>query len=77
MDICARAFKGAAAMLEDGSLERLRDARYAGWESEGAQALLAGATLEECEARVVAEGIEPKPRSGRQERLENVVNRFI
>ncbi|MEK6215947.1 MAG: xylose isomerase, partial [Boseongicola sp.] len=76
MDICARGLKAAAAMLEDGSLERLREERYAGWKSESAQALLGGATLEQCEERVVSEGIEPEPRSGRQERLENLVNRF-
>ncbi len=77
MDLCARGLKAAAAMLADGSLERLRDERYAGWDSEGARALLANATLEDCEERVLSKGIEPEPRSGRQERLENLVNRFI
>ncbi len=77
MDICARALKAAAAMLKDGSLERLREERYAGWTSDEAQALLANATLEQCEERVISRGIEPEPRSGRQERLENLVNRFI
>ena len=77
MDVCARAFKAAAAMLEDGSLERLRDERYAGWESKEAQEMLRGATLEQCEERVLSRGIEPEPRSGKQERLENLVNRFI
>jgi xylose isomerase len=76
MDTCARAFKAAAAMLEDGSLERLRAERYAGWDAPGAQAMLAGG-LEEIEARVLAEDIRPEPRSGRQERLENLVNRFV
>jgi xylose isomerase len=31
MDTCARALKAAAALLEDGSLEAARPARYAGW----------------------------------------------
>jgi xylose isomerase len=35
------------------------------------------ADLASIAARVEAEGIEPAPRSGRQERLENLVNRFI
>ncbi len=51
MDVCARAFKAAAAMLKDGSLERLRAQRYAGWESQDAKALLKGATLEDCARR--------------------------
>ncbi len=32
MDICARAFKAAAAMIADGTLERARAERYAGWD---------------------------------------------
>ena len=76
MDVCAKAFKSAAAMLADGTLERLRAERYAGWDTEDAQALLTRATLEHCEECVIGQGIEPQPRSGRQERLENLVNRF-
>jgi xylose isomerase len=34
-------------------------------------------TLEEVAERVVAEKIEPEPKSGRQEYLENVVNRYV
>ena len=33
--------------------------------------------LDEITARVLAEDINPEPRSGRQERLENYVNRFV
>ena len=76
MDICARGLKAAAAMLEDGTLEAMRDARYAGWDSAEGKGLLSG-SLEACEARVLGEGIEPEPRSGKQERLENIVNRFV
>ncbi len=76
MDTCARAFKAAAAMLEDGTLERLRAERYAGWDSAGAKAMLTG-TLEEIEARVLKDDLRPEPRSGKQERLENLVNRFV
>ena len=34
-------------------------------------------TLAEIAERVVAKKIEPQPRSGRQEMLENVVNRYV
>mgnify|MGYP001404406172 CR=1 FL=1 len=34
-------------------------------------------TLEQLAERVVREGIEPQPRSGRQEYLENIVNRYV
>ena len=77
MDTCARALKAAAAMLADGGLEARRAARYAGWETPGAKAMLSGGTLETITADVVARGINPEPRSGRQEVLENLVNRFV
>ncbi|NNF73394.1 MAG: xylose isomerase [Rhodobacteraceae bacterium] len=77
MDVCARALKAAAAMLENGELERLRAERYAGWDTEDAQALLKNATLEHCEECVIAQDIRPEPRSGRQERIENLNNRFV
>lgn len=74
MDICARGLKAAHAMLEDGALEALRQERYAGWDN--ADAMLQGG-LEGCFEQVMSKGISPEPRSGRQERLENIVNRFI
>ena len=42
------------------------------------KAMLAGErTLEEIAARVVKEKIKPQPRSGQQEYLENIVNRYV
>jgi xylose isomerase len=76
MDICARGLKAAAAMLEDGTLEARRRDRYAGWEAPEAEAMLHDGTLDGIAERVLAEGINPQPRSGAQERLENLVNRF-
>ena len=76
MDVCARGLKAAAAMLEDGTLEKMRDERYAGWDTDAAKSMLSG-DLESAAARVEAEGLDPKPRSGRQEILENIVNRFV
>ncbi|MEN3792414.1 xylose isomerase [Fulvimarina sp. MAC3] len=76
MDVCAAGLKAAAQMLEDGELEQALRARYEGWESEAARTMLAG-DLEAAAARVEAEGLDPQPRSGRQERLENLVNRYV
>jgi xylose isomerase len=76
MDTCARALKCAAALSESGELEAARDARYAGWNAGSAKAMLAGG-LEAAAARVSDEGLEPKPRSGQQERLENLWNRYL
>ena len=76
MDSCAAGLKAAAAMLADGRLEAARTERYAGWDSPEGQALL-HSDLAQISARVLAEDINPEPTSGRQERLENLVNRFL
>ncbi|MEO0566418.1 MAG: xylose isomerase [Pseudomonadota bacterium] len=75
MDICARGLKAAYTMLEDGGLESNRAERYAGWNDASAQSMLQGG-LSECFDQVVADNINPKPKSGKQERLENWINRF-
>jgi xylose isomerase len=78
MDCCARGLKAAARMIEDKALSGPLAERYAGWESAEAQAMLSGgATLEDIAGRVVKNMIDPQPRSGRQEYLENVVNRYV
>ncbi|MBX3598063.1 MAG: xylose isomerase [Rhizobiaceae bacterium] len=78
MDCCARGLKAAARMIEDNALSGPLAERYAGWNSAEGKAMLSGKrTLEEVAERVFKEGIEPEPRSGRQEYLENVVNRYV
>ena len=78
MDVCARGLKAAAKMLEEDRLEAARRGRYAGWNHPEAQAMLAeGATLEGIADRAVADGLDPQPVSGRQEILENLVNRYV
>ena len=75
MDVCARALLAAARIIEDGGLQQALDARYAGWATPQGQHMLRGkASLAEIASSVTA---EPQPRSGRQEYLENLVNRFV
>ncbi len=77
MDVCAAGFKAAAKMLEDGDLEARRDARYAGWDSDDSKAMLNEGSLDSIFDRVIGEAINPEPKSGGQERLENLVNRYL
>jgi xylose isomerase len=78
MDCCARALKAAAKMLGDQTLEDALRKRYAAWESPAAQKMLAGEVpLEAIEARVRDTSLNPEPVSGRQEFLENIVNRYV
>ena len=76
MDVCARGFKAAVAMQEDGTLEAMRTQRYAGWDKADGKSLL-NSDLGTIAAQVETSGINPQPRSGRQEILENIVNRFV
>lgn len=73
MDCCAAGLKAAAKMLADGKLEAARADRYAGWDTSD----LLSMDIEAITDRVLTQGINPVPRSGRQERLENLVNRYV
>lgn len=78
MDACARGLKAAAQMLEDGVLSGFVEERYSGWNSAEGQAMLSGQrTLEDVARRVIKDAVDPQPRSGKQEWLENVVNRYV
>ena len=78
MDTCARGLLAAAELLEKGDLSDAMARRYAGWQAPEAAAMLKGErTLDEIAARVEREGIDPRPVSGRQEYLENLVNRRL
>ena len=76
MDTMARALLAADAILSEGELDRRRDDRYAGWQSE--QRILDGrVTLQELHDAQLTSGDEPKRVSGSQEELENLVARYI
>lgn len=77
IDCCARGLKAAAKMIEEKALSGPLAERYAGWVTPSAKAMLTSQTLEEIAERVLEGKIDPKPRSGRQEYLENVVNRYV
>lgn len=78
IDICARAFLTAARLFEEGQLAREVAARYAGWDTPQGNAMLNGElSLDAIAARAEAEDLAITPRSGRQERLENLVSRYF
>jgi xylose isomerase len=77
IDVCARALLAAAAIIEDGALDAHVEERYAGWRhGMGADVLAGKLSLAEIAARA-ADAPAPVPRSGRQEMLENLVNRYV
>ena len=78
IDVIALALERAAALIENDQLQSLKQARYAGWDSEfGRKVLAGGYSLESLAADALAREISPKHVSGQQERLENIVSRAI
>jgi len=77
MDVSARGLLVAEQMILDGRLKSAVDARYAGWNTAHGQAVLAGrVSLADLADRALAANVDVPPVSGRQEALENLVNRF-
>ena len=77
VDALARGLLAAEAILEDGTYEDFLTSRYAGWDDSMGKWILEEASLEDIAKKVEAGGIDPAPRSGRQEMLENLFNRFV
>ncbi|HYH38978.1 MAG TPA: xylose isomerase [Azospirillum sp.] len=75
IDTLARALLAAERIVADGRLARHVGERYAGWDGDLGRRLLGGLDL--AGAADVGLGLDPKPRSGRQEMLENLVNRLV
>ncbi|QIQ21241.1 xylose isomerase [Zophobihabitans entericus] len=78
MDTMALSLKCAAKLLTDKVLENEINKRYAGWDkSLGQDILQKRLSLEDIAQHVVKNNLNPEHVSGDQERLENLVNRYI
>lgn len=78
IDTLAQGLVIAAKMIEDDQLGAFCQARYAGWDEGLGEQILNGKLGLAAVADVAAQrGLEPRPRSGRQEMLENLVKRYI
>jgi xylose isomerase len=78
VDTVALSLLVAARLLDEGKLEAAREARYAGWSTDlGTEIANGSVDLAALEKRVAAGEIDPSPVSGRQEQLENLVNRTL
>ena len=78
MDVSARALLVAEKMIEDGGLARSLGERYAGWQGPLGRDIRDGKLgLDTLAQRALERNTDTLPRSGRQEALENWVNRFV
>jgi xylose isomerase len=75
VDVIAKALLRAEAIIADGRIDAFRAERYAGWNSELGQTIRQS-SLAEIADLAVAQDLKPAPVSGRQEWLENMLNRF-
>ncbi len=77
MDIFARALITADAILQQSDYKKIRADRYASFDSgKGAEFEQGNLSLEDLR-NFAAENGEPEMRSGKQEYLENLINRYI
>ena len=76
IDTLARALLAAADVVTSGELERLKQERYKGWNSELGKQITSGAVdLASLADLATAQGLNPAPRSGRQELAESIIAR--
>ncbi|WP_427977027.1 xylose isomerase [Agarivorans sp.] len=78
MDTCALALEKAAKLIESEEISKIVAERYAGWSGDFGKAIMSGDySLESLAQHALAENIDPAHVSGRQEELENIVNKYI
>ena len=78
MDAFARGLKIAAAIRADGELASFVKQRYASWDAGiGAEIEAGRATFQSLEAYMLPKGEADRNQSGRQEMLENLINRYL
>ncbi len=78
MDAFAQGLKIAAAIRKDGVLKDFVKQRYSSWDTGiGAEIEKGSANFESLEKYILGKGEADKNVSGRQEMLENVINRYL
>ncbi|MDT7523083.1 xylose isomerase [Rhodoferax sp. TBRC 17198] len=78
MDVSARALLIAEKMINDGQFAQVTEDRYAGWKGSFGQDVLTGKLgLDAVAQRVLDQNVDVQPVSGRQERIENLLNSYI
>lgn len=78
MDTIALAFMKAAELYESGILQSFVDQRYSGWNTDlGEKILKSQISLADLSRWAVDQNINPKAVSGKQEYLENLINRVV
>ncbi|HWM65084.1 MAG TPA: xylose isomerase [Steroidobacteraceae bacterium] len=76
IDTLARALLAAADVVTDGALEKLKQERYSGWGGELGKRITSGElNLASLADLATQKGLDPAPRSGKQELAESLIAR--
>jgi xylose isomerase len=74
IDVLARAVLAAEKIITDKKLAKLKADRYAGWSGDLGKRILSGDyTLASLADHAVKTGLDPKPKSGKQEQFERII----
>ena len=78
MDTCAKTLIATEKLINDKILAKYIDERYSDWDKELGQFIYNKDTdLEKIADTVSDKKIEPSPKSGQQEYLENIINKYL
>tara|TARA_B100000029_G_scaffold461181_1_gene492760 strand:- start:348 stop:1058 length:711 start_codon:yes stop_codon:yes gene_type:complete len=78
MDTCAKTLIATEKLINDKILSKYIDERYSDWDKELGQFIYNKDTdLEKIADTVSDKKIEPSPKSGQQEYLENIINKYL
>ena len=78
MDVCAKTLIAVEKLMNDNVIPKFIEDRYDDWNKNLGQFIHNKATgLDDINKKVIDDNIEPEPRSGRQEYLENIFNKYL
>ena len=78
MDTCAKTLLAVEKLIEDKKLSDYIDQRYKNWNNElGKKIHSKNTDLDTLHDNIVKNKIEPKTKSGQQEMLENIINKYL
>ena len=78
MDVAARSLIAVEKMINDKELSTYIQNRYKKWDQDLGKFIHSQeGSLETIANKVISENIEPKPQSGQQEYLENILNKYL
>ena len=78
MDVCAKTLIAVEKLMNDNVIPKFIEDRYEDWNKSLGQFIHNKDTgLDDINKKVIDDNIEPEPRSGRQEYLENILNKYL